>query len=247
MPQVGIAGNIQEVYGSQVWANWFALGPQARNLKTWWNYEEWLGGDFNTNGLWYRAVNGTGDAYPTAGLAGRPGRLFMVAAAVNDYGSMVSGGLFRSGFRFGSGTFTYETEMTMTQLSDAVDEFELYFGFGDTLTGDQVDGAYFRYDRTTSINWLACTASNSVRTETDTGIVVVAGSYAKLKVVVDATAANAYFFVNGVLVATNAANIPTGAGRETGGIHLIRKTVGVNARPAYIDWTWVHIDLTASR
>ena len=115
------------------------------------------------------------------------------------------------------------------------------------MAADPTDGVYFLYDRLTNVNWLAVTASNGVRTLTNTGIAVAAGVYNKLKIIVNYNGTAAYFYINGVLVATNTLNIPTGAGRNTGYFTNIIKSAGLTARYFHSDWHWLHYDLTASR
>ena len=251
MPQVGIAGNIQEVYGSQVWANWFALGPNARNLKT-----HSIFSDFNSpaspwDGFWHSIVGGAGaSVYPYTAVT-YPGR---IGYLVYNTGTTAAGYALTTSFGyagqywgvvFGTAQWTFETDIYIDQLSTAAEEYSLNIGFGDVPNANQVDGVYFRYDRLTSTNWLACTANNSVRTSTDTGIAVNASGWVRLKIVVNYAGTRADFYCNSVLVATNILNIPTA--RSTGIISAIVKSAGLTNVYFMQDWIWLHYDLTASR
>ena len=253
MPQVGIAGNIQEVYGSQVWANWFALGPRARNLKTCWWFEDFItynatnsteiGGIITS----YASGAGSGTTHVSA-QAARPGILRMMTGTTNaGYSSLLSSYAFATaGFLFGAGEYTLEGDIYIPDLSTALEEYFIIWGWGDAY-GAATDGVYFLYDRTASVNWQAVTANNAARTTTDTGVAVAEDVWIRPRIFVDGPGANAYFYLDDVLVATNAANIPTAAGRQTGLLMVIRKTVGTTSRDLYMDWFWYHHDLTASR
>lgn len=154
-------------------------------------------------------------------------------------------GQLNDGIAMGAGVYTFETDVYMPLLSTVAEEFSLYHGFGDSIIGDQTDGTYFKYNRLTSVNWLACTASGGVRTETDTGIPVTATTWIRLRVVVNPLATAAYFYINNVLVATNIANLP--AGVNTGAVQSIIKSAGLTSRVLWVDWTWLHYDLSVSR
>lgn len=82
------------------------------------------------------------------------------------------------------------------------------------------EGAYFRWHSTTSGNWFAVTMTGGVKTETDTGVTVVAGSIINLKIV-STSAINVVFSINGSTVATHTTNLPaTDLGLILGGANL---------------------------
>ncbi len=251
MGQVGIAGNIQEVYGSQVWANWFALGPTARNLKTNSVFCDFNGPASPWDGIFHNIVIGAGaSVYPYTALTypGRVGYLmYNTGTTAGGYALTTAFGYTGQywGVVFGSAQWTFETDLYIDLLSTVVEEYSINVGFGDTPNADQVDGAYFRYDRLTSVNWLACTANNSARTVTDTGVAVGALSWVRLKVVVNYAGTQADFYINGTLVASNVLNIPTA--RATSVIAAIVKSAGLTNRYMMDDWIWIHYDLTAGR
>ncbi len=251
MGQVGIAGNMFETYGGSGYFDAFALGPNARNLKTWSNFCDFNGAWYPWEGMWYDTRAGAADSYPVmATVPGRPGVLGHAITNVADAVGTAALTLnnFGWGVMFGGGVWTFETEMTIaTALSTALQEYEVYFGFGDNqAAGDMTDGVYFRYDRAVlGTNWWACTASGGVRTTADTGI--AAGlAWRKFKIIVNATGTSAAFYIDGTLVATIATNIPV-TPNVTGAVLKQAKTVGVGARWTYYDWVWLHVDLTVSR
>jgi len=224
----------------------------GQNLKTWWNFEDFIspgyGGIF---GIWQRYLNGAGaDGVGVPPSITRPGQLMLYTGTTAiGYSSLLLGSPYANSFLFGGGVYTFEADLMPAQLSTPGDTFAVRVGFGDTYSGDNVDGAYFEYtDVGITPNWYRCTASNSVRTKIDTGIAVVPfPAWTRLKIVVNADGTLAEFFINGVSAGSNAANIPTGPGRETSAVMSFVKTVGINPMALYIDWAWLHIDLTTSR
>ena len=96
-------------------------------------------------------------------------------------------------------------------------------GFYDSTTANQVDAVSFVYDEggvstgsTASANWQVVTSSNSTRTWTTTTTAVGAGTWVKLGIIVNAAGTSVGFYINGTLVATHTANIPTGTTRALG-------------------------------
>lgn len=246
MPQVGIFNNQQQFYGVNPTFSGMTLLNTARNLKSYWYFDDFFENGVTAPNIWGAATAGVGAVYAKTNVtAVRPG-IISVGTGTTAAGTC---GIFSDplGILFGAGQFTVETEIYLYDLSTAIEEYAFYFGFGDVLTGDQVDGAYLKYDRTASLNWLACTADNSVRTATDTGIPVVAGAWLKLKVVVNALGAAVTYYLNDILIGTVITNIPTGGGRNTGTLWNMVKSVGVTARNFLIDWAWLHVDLSVSR
>lgn len=120
-------------------------------------------------------------------------------------------------------------------------------GWGDATAGaDVTDGAYFEYLPGTSANWFRCTAQNNTRTKTDSGTAVATGSgtYVTLKIVWNSDT-SVEFFVNGVSVGSNTANLPTASGRDCG-IHYYIINQVLNGF-ATIDVDWVHVHKAVSR
>ena len=248
MPQVGIFGNWQESYGVNPTFSNMTLLDSGRNLKTWWNFEDFYSvTDLYNCGIYRAGVNGAGaSSIGAVAVSGRPG---IVELSTGTTAAGYAGYYARNTFSllFGTGKRVYETDIHIPILSTAIEEYILRLGFQDAIGGDAIDGVYFEYDRTANVNWLRCTADNSARTKTDTGVAVGAAAWIRLKIVVAADGLSAEFFINNVSVGTNVANIPVGAGRHTTIMQYILKTVGTTARSLFIDWIWVHIDLTTSR
>jgi hypothetical protein len=102
------------------------------------------------------------------------------------------------------------------------------------------------YYNATSPNWLAVTSNGGSRTETNTGIAVVANSFSRFRISVNADGTSVGFYIDDVLVATNTTNIPTvnltGIGIKIG--NLIGTTV---SKSLYTDYVSVSATFGASR
>ena len=221
----------------------------GRSLKTWWNFEDFLEGISLYQGIWTISTGGVGSSFTGTGTAQRFGIAQFNTGTTAIGRCAANMGIWApQNFLFGGGEYTLETDIYIPDLSTAAEEFSVAFGFGDTITADQVDGAYFYYDRALAgVNWRLKTANNSARTDTDSGVVVTAGAWIRLKVVVNALGTLVTYSINDVIVGTNTLNIPTGAGRNFGGVINIVKTVGITSRALWSDWIWTHCNLSVTR
>lgn len=158
-----------------------------------------------------------------------------------------------SGFIVGGGQTLCEWLVRVPVLSTVSEEYVVRIGINDTASGanlDAADGVYFVYDRLNSgANWLARTASSSIRTTADTGVAVVAGGWHKLRAVVNALGTSVDFYVDNmsVAVATITTNIPSGAGRRAGALIRIDKTAGTTSTSLLMDYFWLNKTFTTPR
>ena len=72
----------------------------------------------------------------------------------------------------GQANLDFTCKLRCLNLSTATDEFIVQAGIASSVSTTPVDGIYFKYDRTVSLNWLACVRENSVETQFDTGVAV---------------------------------------------------------------------------
>lgn len=153
-----------------------------------------------------------------------------------------------SSIRFGGGKHVFETRCRVPTLSDGTNRFTVRIGFGDNITTDPTDGAFFRYvDSVNSGNWVCVTRSNGVETTSNTSIAPTTTGWQKLRIEVNAAASSVEFFIDGTSVATITTNIPSGAGRETA-INLgIVKSLGTTSREFEADWVYFKIIPTTAR
>lgn len=224
-----------------------AYSHSGRNLKTGSVYGDFIGPyNWTVNGGDGFLSTNNGGAGASCdlvnGTSARPGRIGVHCGTTNTgYGAIRTDGWALEGSA--AAQYVFECELSISVLSTAIEEFYVNIGFGDQVNPDMNDGAYFQYDRTTNVNWLACVAAGGVVAKVDTGILIDTGYY-KLKVFISGP--TAYFYINGVLVATVAAGVP-GPGNYFGVFCDIVKTVGVTDRYFYMDWYWFWYDLVAPR
>ncbi|MGB8818546.1 MAG: DUF2793 domain-containing protein [Rhizobiaceae bacterium] len=175
--------------------------------------------------LWLSTVSGTGAVHSNVafGDPNSAGALRSVLGTTAAGRTSIASPFF-NGLLLGNGFARAAARFRIITLSDAVNTFVLRCGFIDSITGEPVDGAYFRY--TDSVNggrFQAVTRSNNVETAVDTGIAGAINANFKLEVEANANATSVAFRINGAPVATITTTIPKGAGRETGyGMSAIR-------------------------
>jgi hypothetical protein len=160
-------------------------------------------------------------------------------------------------FQFGGGQWLYETYVAIdTNLSNATERYRFLTGFGDLATNANDNNcAIITYDEggtangtIASPNWQCVTANNGTRTLTTTTIPVVANTWYKLRIFVNAAATQILYFVNGTLVATHTTNIPTFAlGRRFKIKQGIFKTIGTTNRSVFSDYLIYENNLTTLR
>ena len=127
--------------------------------------------------------------------------------------------------------------LALEALSAPTDRFIASFGFHDnSAAGDAVDGVYFRYsDNLNAGQWQCVARSNNIETLVNTSVAANA-NYNIFRIFINETATLAEFYINDVLVASIASNIPSVAGQYTGIQAKIEKTVGTNQRNLSIDY-----------
>lgn len=175
---------------------------------------------------------------------------------------------------FGGGVWTFETIVGFSALSSGTEGYAFQTGFMDATSVSQVDGCYFEYDERNAAahnasnvqKWIAVCSSNSVRTafildgsstceggfgtsvnQAVSALTLPNTNWAKLKVVVNAAATQADFYVNDVASCRITTNIPTGVARTTAIGWLMLKSVGATATFVDIDWLRVKVALTSAR
>jgi hypothetical protein len=146
----------------------------------------------------------------------------------------------------GAGAVQFVVKGSMSSLSDGTDTFIQRMGLMDDVTAEPANGCYFRY--TDSVNggkWECVTRKAGVETAADSGVTAVAGTERVWCILVDAAAANVYFYIDGALVQTIATNIPTArVGFATAAI----RSAGTAAKNALsMDLIYARIDFTTPR
>jgi hypothetical protein len=199
---------------------------------------------------WAYTTAGTGAAFSSLaiGTENAVGVLrFASGTVATNRGSIAANNL--AVLKLGLGEAKWHSRSRLPVLSDATNTFTVRSGFIDSITGDAVDGAYFRY--THSINggrWQAVCRNNNAETATDTGVAPVTNTFQSLKIEVNAAGTEARFYIGAALVATITTNIPTASGRETGyGITVIRSVGTASVNMLDVDFARVWQAFTTAR
>lgn len=149
---------------------------------------------------------------------------------------------------FGWNNVSQQWRVWTQTLSDNTETYQLIVGFGDTVTGNNINNQTnqitFIYDTTVSPNWICKTTANSISTSTTTSIPVRGTTFNTLRINVDMSKVT--FYVNNVLAATHTTNIP-GFLQFCGPLIKINKSAGLSARLALIDYFWQRIDWSTTR
>jgi hypothetical protein len=148
-------------------------------------------------------------------------------------------------------TWRYETVVRVPTLSAAGDPFTVRAGFLDASATDGTDGCYFKYsDDVNGGEWQGLCIDNGGGniTTCDSNVAVVAATWYRLTVAVNAAGSLADFRINGSSACTVAADIPTGAGRSTTyGNAVVKDGSGTNARTLQTDYIEVLGQLGSAR
>lgn len=162
---------------------------------------------------WNYAVISSGTQAKVAADATHRGILRTLSSTTTNSGGLLQTAL--DSFRLSGGEFT---EFVFNV--DTTTNTTIRMGFLDTATStDVTDGAYIEIPASTAPT--CKTANNSTRTTSGTIATIATATWYRARIEVDNTAANVtctIFDANGNSLGsqTNSANIPTGAGRETG-------------------------------
>lgn len=143
------------------------------------------------------------------------------------------------------GVITIESDIFITSLSTAGEEYDLMVGICDDPSSSNCSGYYFKYNRNASTNWLRCSRLSS-ETCTSTGVAAGNSTWYKLKIVVNALSTSAEYFINGTSVGSNTTNLPDGS-FGTQSFILIEKSAGSTARLVHMDYYDILQQLTNVR
>lgn len=184
------------------------------------------------------SLTGTAAAIsPTAGQgANHQGVLFLDTGTTTTGRTYLGTGL--TALTGGGGLLRCGQWVIIATASDGTNRFEVNAGFLDGFsTATIADGASFAYrDNLNSGKWLCTTSAASVTTatSTDSGITANAAQWYFLEVEINAAGTSVTYFIDKTLVATHAANVPTGANTFGYGISIL-KSLGTTARTVSID------------
>lgn len=189
------AGTFQDENHRLTWTTGPSNTPYLTDLDDWRRSSHWVE-DFANVGVTqaYTAAAGAGTGATQSFVAVQDGSIWRPSVVQMQAGTTTTGRWTIQGspnnYTFSSDKQHVFWSAMVPALSIVSDEFKVYVGFGDVITGaDQTDGAYYVYDRLTNGDfWSACVASNSTRTcqpltgsAGTTATPVVAGSWLNLR------------------------------------------------------------------
>jgi len=178
--------------------------------------------------------------------------------ATVGYGNIYIGHNATPNFILGGGITSYETLIWLPNLSTSGERFSCLIGFSSGVLNqnNSANNIAFLYDEGNiafggaggaSANWRAVTTDSGTRTFTDTGVVVNAGAFIKLKIVVNANASSVGFYIDNTLVATHTTNIPSGNTKRVSVRNYIQKSVGSTQRLLILDYVKLQQTFTTAR
>jgi hypothetical protein len=204
--------------------------------------------DFVYNGLaaryislWTNTNSGAGSSVSinTTSTADHPGILEIRAGTAVTGASLVASAFPASQIILPTGRWELRQMSFLSALSTAAVAYTARFGLGDqTVSSDVTDGVYFEYTHSLNGgNWTCCTASNSVRTKVDS--LVPADTNWHEFAILGTADDEAAFYIDGVLVATIAATMPSGAARATSiAVGQMLKSAGAVTRSLFVDYIY---------
>ena len=152
----------------------------------------------------------------------------------------------------GGGRILYEANVMVPTLSTSGERYQLLSGLTSTNNSVNIsNGVMFLYDEggvttgsAASANWQVYTAASSSRTFTTTSVAVTAGQWYRLQAIVNAAGTSVGFYIDGTLVRTETATIPSAA---IGISNQIFKSVGTTARTAQVDYIYFKQKYTTAK
>lgn len=131
--------------------------------------------------------------------------------------------------------WTWEALVQVPVLSDETNSFKVHVGGINGPAGGDA-GVFFKTIHSYKDGRWTCQAvDGEIAPEpVDSGVPVVAGQWYRLKIIIDATAATAKFYIDGQYITTMTSGIPAGA--TLGMVVALNKTAGTTARKVVSDW-----------
>jgi hypothetical protein len=196
--------------------------------------------------------SGTNSGTNAASVEGHPGVL------IHSLGTTTTGrealhqniaGAVNSPFFLGGGVACrFGIVFQILTLSDATDRYTVRLGLGDVISGESVDGVFFRYvDNVNGGEWQGVARSNNTESTLDTNVAADTGWHAfEFQVAEDASSVE--FFIDGTSVGTISSNIPSGAGRTVQLMPFMGlKSAGTANRQFHTDVYWYLFEFSSAR
>lgn len=137
--------------------------------------------------------------------------------------------------RLGGAALDITWRVQVPTLPDGTESYGFAFGLIDAVNNSHTDGVYI-FLSNASANFRYITRSNSVETNTDSGLAAAGATWYKGRIQINAAGSSVTFTIDGGSSQTVTTNIPTGSGREVGIGAVMEKTSGTTTRTAYLDF-----------
>lgn len=214
-------------------------------------FEDFLGGtDRATIGspyspLFMTRVANSGLIRQAAGGSNRPGVINLsTSTSTNAQSGVITGDISGNGYLLGGGRILIESDVQVPTLSDGTNTFKWWWGFSNNVQAPAsvgISSVVFYYDANNAFgyggspNWQLMTCRNNARSITVTSVPVVAGQWYRLKIVINASATQVDFSIDGTIVRSETNNIPATNMQLGLGCNLI-KSAGVTERNIWLDY-----------
>jgi hypothetical protein len=214
-------------------------------------YEDFYGTGVNIGTYAWRtgSTGGAGAAVsPNPGVdSAHPGTVQLItgtSAAGTAYIQMGSNGTGNP-LIVGGGAITFIWVIKLSNLSDGTNTYQVNIGLTDrTNASAPFYGIYFFYNDTGALpNWYRVTNNAGSITQTDT-TVAANTNWTTLRVDINAAATSITYYINGVNVGSNVANIPTNSLSPY--LNIIQ-SAGASSRSLTSDLFYFYQNLTAAR
>lgn len=152
-------------------------------------------------------------------------------------------------------TLTMYAAVQAPILSDSTNEYVIELGYRNQFAAALSNNAFaFLYKRSTSTNWAAYTGNNGTQTtvtSANASLVVTAGAWYNLKMVVGASAVDFYVAAGGgssyILLGSSSTNLPDSTHTTFMNHTIYRAATFALRRQVLIDWMKLDAAFTASR
>lgn len=249
-PVAGLRGLIaDEGYSTVFDGTYWHDEPMQMSYKDFYRADEGLSATTTEDGV-ARFTNGTGatsasiEPDSTYGL-NRIG-LIGIQTGTTTTGRSGYGGA-NPRFYLGQGEVEFETDIYIPTLSDGTNTFTIAISLADNNTTVQPSnsvGAYYTHGTNGGAWYLGSSDNGSAGTTNGSGSAVSAGTWYRVKIVVNAAASSFEVFINGTSIGTRSANIPTASGRALDCMIGIFKSAGTSDRTLVYDRRWFRLSRT---
>jgi hypothetical protein len=234
-----------ELYYDGTAARWslaagYHLNENSPYVSRYWNEAFTTAGDSHgaTGALW-PVSGGTANVLGTGGVTGSRVGIIHLATGTGTTGRAAFYASANTSMAYDDGTgksyMEYRAEFrSPADLSDATNEYFIHAGFIDSVVADSADGAFLKYTHgLNSGQWQFLTADGTIRTTGNSTVAMAVSTWYCLRVVMYPNG-TAEFYIDGVSLGRNTANLPSNGRDFSFGI-VLRKNAGTTARNMQVD------------